>query len=519
MSKYIKYIPKPFLDDLANNRVVPMIGAGFSKNATKDSSFVIPDWTQLGIEISKSIDGYTYTNSLDSLSVYETEFTRVKLIEILAKLLHVHEIHPSKAHHSLCSLFLDTICTTNFDYLIEHTLIELKQPHSVIIAEESLAIKSHKETKLIKLHGDFNHPSNMVITEKDYDLFIEKNKLLSTYISNLFITNTLFLVGYSFDDYDTRSLWGLISNRLGALHQPAYTILVDGSLYDVKRFERRNVKVINIPGKKSDYSTILNEVFKEMKEYIDSNKHSLFTITNEKVKEEIQISSHSNRLCFISTTFRNLAYIKELISPALNANSITPISFDELLSPGDFWLRKIEYLINQASIAIVDISESNNNIKWELEMLKNQDKRIVLISKNRNISSYSDSNLNVLYYDQDLDNEIFISKLSAEIKHLMNEYDIKDEPNRLYNKQEYNAAVISAFRLLENILKQKTESIAPGYLTLSQIIKVSKANVSESSREQLIKSLAIRNRIVHGNERVDKKTARQILDLVYEFVD
>lgn len=85
----------------------------------------------------------------------------------------------------------------------------------MIVSEERLPISTHEKTKLIKLHGDFNHPERMLITENDYDTFIEKNKILSTYISNLFITKTLLLVGYSFEDSDIRILWKIIGSRLG----------------------------------------------------------------------------------------------------------------------------------------------------------------------------------------------------------------------------------------------------------------------------------------------------------------
>ena len=85
----------------------------------------------------------------------------------------------------------------------------------MIVSEERLPISTHEKTKLIKLHGDFNHPERMLITENDYDTFIEKNKILSTYISNLFITTTLLLVGYSFEDSDIRILWKIIGSRLG----------------------------------------------------------------------------------------------------------------------------------------------------------------------------------------------------------------------------------------------------------------------------------------------------------------
>lgn len=36
----------------------------------------------------------------------------------------------------------------------------------------------------VKLHGDFNHPDRMVITENDYDMYIEWNPVFATYISS-----------------------------------------------------------------------------------------------------------------------------------------------------------------------------------------------------------------------------------------------------------------------------------------------------------------------------------------------
>lgn len=84
----------------------------------------------------------------------------------------------------------------------------------------------------------------MIITEYDYDTYVEKNKILSIYISNFFTTKTLLLIGYSFDDIDMRTLWKIIGSRLGKLSTPAYAILVDASPIETARFERRNIKVI-----------------------------------------------------------------------------------------------------------------------------------------------------------------------------------------------------------------------------------------------------------------------------------
>ena len=257
MNNYINYVPKTLQEDFINNKVVPLVGAGFSKNADIPKGVNMPDWNQLGKKIAEYIDGYEYVNAIDALSLFESEYSRVKLIEVMARELNINKIKPSDTYRAFCDVFFEIICTTNFDFLIEQTLSQTSRPYSVIITEDRLPISTQEDTQVIKLHGDFNHPKNMVITEKDYDSFIDNNKILSTYVSNIFITKTLFLVGYSFDDADIRGIWQVINSRLGNLNRLAYCVMVDANATEVARFERRNIRVINLPGKKEDYPKIL----------------------------------------------------------------------------------------------------------------------------------------------------------------------------------------------------------------------------------------------------------------------
>ena len=146
---------------------------------------------------------------------------------------------------------------------------------------------------------------------------------MATYISNLFITKTLFLVGYSFDDTDIRSIWQIINSRLGQLHRPAYAVMVDATPIETSRFERRNIKVINLKGKKADYQAILNQFFIEVKEMIDDKSPSKITVTNEKAREELKFPSSNKRLCFISAPYTRISFLKELIYPILDEKGIT----------------------------------------------------------------------------------------------------------------------------------------------------------------------------------------------------
>ena len=171
--KYIPIIPKPLLDDFIRNRVVPFVGAGFSKNAMIPDGLSMPDWNELGELAAENINDYEYDrNPIDALSYYETLYSRTKLIEFLMRVLHVGIIRPGETYKAFCDLFTGTICTTNFDFLLEEAMSLLQRPVSTIVTEDRLTVNTPDENRILKLHGDFNHPDKMVITEHDYDMYL-----------------------------------------------------------------------------------------------------------------------------------------------------------------------------------------------------------------------------------------------------------------------------------------------------------------------------------------------------------
>lgn len=527
MSKYIDNIPKTLLDDFAERRVVPMVGAGFSKNAILPQGCVMPDWNQLGKMISEYIPNYEFLNAIDALSLFETQFSRTKLIEILSDAVYLHEVKPGVAHRSFCDLFFDTICTTNFDFLLEHTLQESHRPHSVIVSENNLSINTRDTTKIIKLHGDFNHPERMVITEGDFDLFLENNKILATYVANIFITKTLLLVGYSFEDVDTRGIWKIIHERLGALARPAYIILIDATPVEIVRFERRNVKVINLPGKKSAYPQILNQLFIEIKQYVEQRNSKKITLSNENAQRELKLPPENKRLCFVSTSYSRLSYIKDLVFPVLERHGITPITSDEAIMPGESWMIKSEALIKEASMVIVDISGNDDTIKWELVSVRNLQKQLIIIGEEERpyygLASLEDQRY--ITYEPYGDNRAFVEKLDYVLDEIdkSNHQEFECEPFRLLEKKEYDAAVISVFRLLEITLRKSVacepiNTIRP--VSLFQMLRQLYIETQADLVEKILSYVRVRNEIVHGIKvGIDKKLATEIVDSCLQLIN
>lgn len=382
--------------------------------------------------------------SLDNFQRYQEVFCCWRNIdgEYLLKPVHYIEDWNLAEKRKLAQKILNGIsngCTTNFDFLIEQSLNEKSTPFSTIISEDRLPISIHEKTKLIKLHGDFNHPERMVITENDYDSFLDRNKVLATYISNIFITKTLLLVGYSLDDYDIRTLWKIIGSRLGQLQIPAYVVLVGASTIEISRFERRNIKVINLPGEKKDYEIILQNFFKDIKDLIDSKGPDKIIVTNEKAFEELKMPANDSKLCFISAPAKRIARLKQLLYPILIRNGVTPITLDEVIMAGDIWTRKVDLIINQCFMSIVDVTDNNANVMWELGNLTAKNKRILLLvdKECQNNISFNLLNMSYITYSLIEEDEEASSMINNAIKDIVGQRNV--------NEKEY-------FRLIEKAL-------------------------------------------------------------------
>lgn len=346
-----------------------------------------------------------------------------------------------------------------------------------------------------------------------------KTKFYRHTISNLFITKTLLLIGYSFDDSDIRTLWQIIGSRLGKLNTPAYVVLVDASPIEIARFERRNIKVINLPGDKANYPDILDEFFSEIKQVIDEKLPEQMVFTNEKASGELKMPETDNRLCYISAPYQRLSFLKDLLYPILYNNGISPISLDETIMPGEIITRKIDALISKASMTIVDLSGNNVNIMWELGNIMSKNKPFILIVDEDQSDSLP-SNLQdfpFIKYNLYGDNKHFVDALNKFLqehdKGKKNESEDEKDYLRLFDKGEYNAAVIAAFRFLEITLSRKHD-----FARLSLMESLNLLNTNNAEDEEVLykvkKYRKIRNNIVHNNVNIGEREAKDIISCI-----
>ena len=524
MPKYIKYFPKPFLDDLVEARCLPFIGAGFSKNAILPAGKSIPLWDDLGKAFAQDIQDYEYSGAIDALSAFEHEYSRPKLVERLHEVLLVDSAQPGPTHSAFCQLPFDLCVTTNFEFLLERGYESVNRYCRPIIDEDQLSIDAKGPgIKLLKFHGDLHHPARLIVTERDYDTFLDRYPLLATYFGNLLIIKTALFIGYSLDDPDFRHIWQLIGDRLGRLRRQAYTISISASAPNVAKFERRGIKVINIPGKASDYPTILKDLFEELKEYWSDKLIEISTSTEDQSLAEFTLpKGEVNRLCFFAVPSRLSAYYKSFVFPIAERHGFAPVIAMDVISPGDNIAAKVSALIDRSEIIVVDISSPNTEMELHLALARKHD-RILTIAEE---TSKLPMDLTRIIWlirpkGQACEKEAFLSSIdnwfSEQAERLSSE--LHQEPLRLLNKKEYRAAVISAMTLLESKLRKNTQIqddfVAMSYrvVSLGRLIeKAMQAKLLTDNEGHMIKEWTmIRNRAVHTAEEVTAKEARNIV--------
>ena len=67
--KYLTSFPKPLLDDLVAGRWLPVVGAGFSRNAILPLKKQMPLWNELGDLLKADLRDYEPSGALDSSGV------------------------------------------------------------------------------------------------------------------------------------------------------------------------------------------------------------------------------------------------------------------------------------------------------------------------------------------------------------------------------------------------------------------------------------------------------------------
>lgn len=108
---------------------------------------------------------------------------------------------------------LGGVITTNYDCLMERIFKNYKY-NKVIGQEELIFSPITGVSEIYKIHGCCTSPSSIVINERDYEKFNERNAYLVAKLLTIFLEHPIIFIGYSISDANIREILTSIAKCL-----------------------------------------------------------------------------------------------------------------------------------------------------------------------------------------------------------------------------------------------------------------------------------------------------------------
>jgi hypothetical protein len=155
-------------------------------------------------------------------------------------------IHAELVKLDRCSIYY----TTNYDDFLERALLRSGRKVQAVTAERNVAHdRSHVE--VVKFHGDFNNPKEMVVTESQYMDRMRLENAMDFKLRGDILGRAVLFIGYSFRDPNVNYIFHLVNKLFSNLPESgtgrrAYIVLPDPSDFERRLFRERNIEVISV---------------------------------------------------------------------------------------------------------------------------------------------------------------------------------------------------------------------------------------------------------------------------------
>lgn len=238
---------KTIAAELRRGEVIFFLGAGMSKSAG------LPTASDLAAQLPEDfkppdVDKPTLADIADYM---DAEHRRPQLntkIRELVKAAQDALTVPSPAHLVLARLKdVDLVVTTNWDTLLEKACDALnpQRPYYLITRDEDLEgrDKTPGVLNILKLHGTLDSPGGYIISENDLARFKRTHPNLYRRLENIFVDQTIVLVGYGLGDENIRRAYNDVRFERRIPRQ-VYAVNPSVSQTRIGIWRERNVEIL-----------------------------------------------------------------------------------------------------------------------------------------------------------------------------------------------------------------------------------------------------------------------------------
>ena len=202
-------------DELVKKRLAVFVGAGCSMSAG------LPSWEKLLSDIQLKFKIKTKESDLLRIATrIEKEIGALPLREEIAERIKTLPCSPTALHKSLARIDANLFITTNYDRLVEDAFRNEGVSPSVIVQDKDIPSITPTKKTIVKLHGDIDSPSSIVVTSNDYLKYDIEHSSFIDWLKSKSVQNTLLFIGTSFMDQRLRDVDDCVLKIFGEFRRP-----------------------------------------------------------------------------------------------------------------------------------------------------------------------------------------------------------------------------------------------------------------------------------------------------------
>ena len=244
MSFNVTSIPRQLLEAARQRAIVPLVGAGVSRQS--GGSF--PTWPELLDQMNVEAERNGHIDSQEAkelkqlvgrgqyLMVAEAlraSFPIDEFETFLETVFDPPDVKPADVHRALFELKPPVIVTTNYDTLLEDAYAATYlQAATVYTYRDAPVVQRHLQKNraphrpvIFKIHGSVDEPAEIILSERDYRKLLYHNAGYRTVLSAIFITTSVVMLGFSFKDRELTLLLESLRDSLKHRSSPDYVFL------------------------------------------------------------------------------------------------------------------------------------------------------------------------------------------------------------------------------------------------------------------------------------------------------
>lgn len=213
---------KEYTRALREGNAALFVGAGISRAA----GYV--DWKRLLREIAEDLE-LDVDRESDLVALAQFHENRRQGRDRLNQLLideFLEDATLTPSHHSIASLPIRTVWTTNYDDLLEAAFATANKRADVKRRPEDFAFtRRNADVTIYKMHGDKTCPAEAVLTKEDYETYNSARELFTIALKGDLATKTFLFLGFSFSDPNVLYILARVKQLLEKNSRKHYCLL------------------------------------------------------------------------------------------------------------------------------------------------------------------------------------------------------------------------------------------------------------------------------------------------------